>query len=244
MKINFIHLKKFVSDASQEGIYVPQISYFTPNIIVDVRDGKLWELELRLDKIGLLFENDELFFRFLLRRRFHKAVAFDILRSQIKKSEPVERICRIFDQIVTMKPEPTLSQSDILVHVFQPLLVEGLSREDLSNMMLLFLRSLDKIGQTGQERLICFLIDCLLKSGQCMSLFVSRNMQFILAIVIEQLLQCGIFPSTSTIACALLAHPETQASGLDILKQDKNYIYVAEVLLNKGDIPQGKISLL
>ncbi|CBY31858.1 unnamed protein product [Oikopleura dioica] len=148
-------------DTSHEGIYVPQISYFTPNIIVDVRDGKLWELELRLDKIGLLFENDELFFRFLLRRRFHKAVAFDILRSQIKKSEPVERICRIFDQIVTMKPEPTLSQSDILVHVFQPLLVEGLSREELSNMMLLFLRSLDKIGQTGHERLICFLIDCL-----------------------------------------------------------------------------------
>jgi hypothetical protein len=61
--------------------------------------------------------------------------------------------------------------------------------------------------------------------------------------VIEQLLQCGIFPSTSNIACSLLAHPETQASGLDILKQDKNYIHVAQVLLNKGDIPQGKIYL-
>lgn len=76
---------------------------------------------------------------------------------------------------------------------------------------------------------------------------ISRNMsnsKFILAIVIEQLLQCGIFPSTSTIACALLAHPETQASGLDILKQAKNYIHVAEVLLNKGDIPQGKINIL
>ena len=102
------------------------MSFFQPNLVIDVRNGRLWEIELRLDQTPDLFENEELALRFLLRRKFNKSVIFNLFRKSIGNCDSVgiERLCRLFDQLaqkIKLKPKNSISQSELCLHVFQPL---------------------------------------------------------------------------------------------------------------------------
>ena len=90
---------------SELNVYMAQMSFFQPNLVIDVRNGRLWEIEVRLDQIPPLFENEELALRFLLRRKFNKSVIFNLFRNVIStcKNVGIERLCRLFDQLMNTK---------------------------------------------------------------------------------------------------------------------------------------------
>ena len=110
-------------------VYMSQMSFFQPNLVIDVRNGRLWEIELRLDQMPPLFENEELSLRFLLRRKFNKSVIFNLFRRAIATSDTVgiERLCRLFDQLTQKMKQgrsKSISQAELCLHVFQPLASE------------------------------------------------------------------------------------------------------------------------
>merc|ERR1719285_642741 len=84
-----------------KNVYQAQMSFFQPNLVIDHRNGRLWDIELRLDKIQRLFPNEELSLRFFMRRRFNKSVISSLFRGAIvpETNVPAERLARLLDQI-------------------------------------------------------------------------------------------------------------------------------------------------
>ena len=72
-------------------------------------------------------------------------------------------------------------------------------------MLLLFCRSVYKHNLVPGEMVISILIESLIQSDQ--------------TIMIEQLIISQIIPVSSSTSCTLLADPQTQQLGLDMLKR-------------------------
>jgi len=189
---------------------------------------KFREIELRLDQTPPLFENEELALRFLLRRKLNKSVIFNLFRDCLTdETVGIERICRLFDQIAIQIKSgglKNISETELCLHVFQPLIHEKLiSYKTLSEFLLLVCRSLDRQNLEPSDVLVSLLISALVKSDQ--------------SILVEQLVLSKIIPITSANACALLSDPVTQQLGLDMLKVGGGTCeQIAEVMISNGDV--------
>jgi len=217
-------------------VYQAQMSFFQPNLVIDHRNGRLWDIELRLDKLQCLFLNEELALRFSMRRRFNKSVIATLFRSAIVANEsqhssavPIERLARLLDQItLNIKQAPqfeaVITQHEFAFHILQPLVTDRLiDQRRLAEVILLFLRSCHNQRMKGDDVIIALLLTALVESDQ--------------KIMVEQLILNGIIPQTAAVACTLLSNSETIQLGLDMLKRGAgNPSQISQVLLTNGKL--------
>lgn len=222
-------ISQFTHEEKPCELYSSTWVVFQPGIIIDAKQGLLWELKLSVSKLSMhMVCSKPSLIKLLLHRRNYKNTIFSTLRSLIlTQSTPLSVLGDIFDILNSVIDDVLINQDEMLEEVFSPLLTkEELSPSYKISVIVEYIRSLRlhklRISYYYYEIIIQILIRC--------------NQLFKL----HQLVQFQVLGDSAPLACLLLSLDKTYEPafllGIDMLKRLNDTSGIVEALLQKNDV--------
>lgn len=205
-------------------MYSSHWAIFSPDVILDAKEGCYWNLKVDLEELVELVDNKVLLISILLLRKNSQSlilkVCHDLIRDIAASSlVDINPVSQIFEQINSVMGNQASSSKDEQLLVEQSCLIEqvfmklhssqSLPEKYLNAVILEYLTSLSNHNLPAEEQLNDLLIERLLQQH--------RGHQ------LQQLLQYRLFPDSKPLAIRLLSlgaeFPAGNQLGLDMLRR-------------------------